>query len=117
NTAEQSTDVVAGLSHIQQLVEHLDTGNDGLALLVGQTHDLNFLGELQSTTLHTAGSNGTTAGDGEHVLNGHQEGHVSLTVRSGDIVVNSIHQLLDASILGSIGIVGLGHQGVQSGTL
>ena len=55
NAAEQSADVVAGLSVVQQLVEHLDTGDDGLALLVGEANDLDFLGELQGAALHTAG--------------------------------------------------------------
>ena len=64
--------------------------------LVGQADDLNFLAHLQLATLDTAGSNRTTAGDGEYVLNRHQERLVSLTVRSRDIVVNSIHQLVDA---------------------
>ena len=116
NAAQQGADVVAGLSVVQQLVEHLDTGDDGLALLVGQTNDLNLLVELQLTTLHTAGSNGTTAGDGEHVLDGHQEGHILLAVGGGDPLVNGVHQLLDAGILGSVGIGGLGNQGVQGGT-
>ena len=117
DTTQQSADVVAGLGVVQQLVEHLDTGNNGLLLLVGQTNDFHFLGQLQLATLHTAGSNGTTTGDGEDVLNGHQEGHIGLTVGSGDIIVNSVHQLLDAGILGSVGIGGLGDQGVQSGAL
>ena len=54
---------------------------------------------------------------GEDVLNGHQEGQVVVTLGSGDILVNSVHQLLDAGILGSVGIVGLGDQSVQSGAL
>ena len=116
NAAQQGADVVAGLSVVQQLVEHLDTGNGGLALLIGQTDDLDLLVQIQLTTLHTAGSNGTTAGDGEHVLDGHQEGHILLAVGGGDPGVNSVHQLLDAGILGSVGIGGLGNQSVQSGT-
>ena len=97
-------------------MEHLDTGNGGLALLIGQTDDLDLLVQVQNATLHTAGSNGTTAGDGEHVLDGHQEGHILLAVGGGDPAVNSVHQLLDAGILGSVGIGGLGNQSVQSGT-
>ena len=114
NTAQQGTDVVAGLSEVEQLVEHLDTGNGGLALLVGQTNDLDLLVQVQDTTLHTASSNSTTAGDGEDVLDGHQEGHVLLAVGGGDPSINSVHQLLDAGILGGVGIGGLGNQSVQS---
>ena len=116
HATQQSADVVASLSVVQQLVEHLDTGNGGLTLLIGQTDDLDLLVQVQNATLHTAGSNGTTAGDGEHVLDGHQEGHILLAVGGGDPLVNSVHQLLDAGILRSVGIGGLGDQSVQSGT-
>ena len=33
NTAEQSTNVIAGFGVVEQLVEHFDTGDDGLATL------------------------------------------------------------------------------------
>ena len=88
-----------------------------LRLLVGQTDDLDFLAELELTTLNSTGGDGAAAGDGEDVLNGHQEGHVGLTVGSGDIIVNSVHELLDAGILGGVGIGGLGNESVQSGAL
>ncbi len=58
--AEQSADVVTSLSLGQQLVEHLDTGNDGGDLLIGQTDDLNGIVDLQSTSLHTTSGNSTT---------------------------------------------------------
>ena len=48
---------------------------------------------------------------------GIRKGWSSLAVGGGDIVVNSVHQLLDAGILGSVGVVGLAGQSVQSGTL
>ena len=116
DAAEQRTDVVAGLGVVEQLVEHLDTGDDGLAALVGQADDLDFLAELELTTLNSAGSHGAAAGDREHVLDGHQEGQGVVTRRSGDIVVDSVHEFLDAGILGGVGILGLGNEGVQSGT-
>ena len=117
DTTQQSADVVAGFSVVQQLVEHLDVGNNGSQLVLAQADDLDRLVLLDNATLHTTGSNGATAGDGEDVLNGHQEGQVVVTLGSGDILVNSVHQLLDAGILGSVGILGLGNQSVQSGTL
>ena len=54
-------------------------------LLLGQADDLHFVADLQLATLHTAGGHGAAAGDGEHVLNRHQEGQVGLTVGGGDI--------------------------------
>ena len=85
DTAEQSADVVASFSVVEQLAEHLDAGNDGLARSVHQTNDLNFLAHLQLATLYTAGSNGTTASDGEYVLDRHEERLVSFTIRGRDI--------------------------------
>ena len=116
NTAEQSTDVITGLGVVEQLVEHFDTGDDGLAALVGQTDDLDFLAELQLATLNTAGSDGTTTGDREDVLNGHQERLVGLTVGRGDPGIDSVHELVHALVLGSVEVLGLGDQGVQRGT-
>ena len=117
DTTQQSADVVASLSEVHQLVEHLDVGDGGVQLVLAQTNDLDLVVLVDDTTLDTTGSNGATAGDGEDVLNGHQEGHVSLTVGSGDVLVDSVHQLLDAGVLGSVLVVGLGDQSVQSGTL
>ena len=117
NAAQQAARVITGLNVIQGLVEHLHGGDDGGALLVGQTNDLDGLAGLQLAALHTAGSHGAAAGDGEHVLNGHQEGHVGLTVGSGDIAVNSVHQLLDAGVLGGVGVGTLADQSVQGGAL
>ena len=115
NAAEQSADVVAGLSEVKQLVEHLDVGDNGVLLLVGQANDLDGLHLLDGTTLDTTGSDGATAGDGEDVLNGHQEGHISLAVGSGDPGVDSVHEFLDALEVGVIGVAGLVGQGQQSG--
>ena len=42
DTTQQGTNVVAGLSVVQQLAEHFDTGNDGLAGSFHQTNDFDF---------------------------------------------------------------------------
>ena len=46
NATKQSADVVAGLSLIQKLTEHLDTGYNGLSGLLMDTNDLNLVVEL-----------------------------------------------------------------------
>lgn len=61
NAAEQSTDVVTGLSLRKELVEHLDAGYDDGALFIGQTDDLNGIANLNSTTLNTTGSDGAAS--------------------------------------------------------
>ena len=117
DATQQSADVVAGFCVVQQLVEHFDVGDDGVQLVFTQTNDFHRLVLLHNATLHTAGSHGATTGDGEDVFHRHQEGLIGLPVGSGDIVIHGVHELLDAGILGSGGIGGVGHQSVQSGAL
>ena len=68
---------------------------------------------MQSTTLYTAGCNGTTTGNGEHVLYRHQERLVGVTLRIRNIIVNGAHQLHDLIAPLAVGIF----QSLQSGTL
>ena len=97
-------------------MEHFNTGNGGGLLLIGQTDDFNHIRYLNGAALHTTRSNRTTAGNGEHVLNRHQERQVGLTLGSGNIAVNSVHQLPNALVLGSLGILVGGFERVASGT-
>ena len=92
DAAEQQTDVVASLAEVHGLTEHLDTGNDGV-LGILDADDLDGLVELELTALDTASSNGTTAGDGHNVLNGHQEREVVVTSRRRDVLVDGLHEL------------------------
>ena len=62
DTAEEQTYVVAGLTLIEELAEHLDACN-GRLHVGAQTHDLNFIAYLNNTGFDTAGSNGTTTCD------------------------------------------------------
>ena len=110
DAAEQQTDVVASLAEVHGLTEHLDTGNDGV-LGILDADDLDGLVELELTALDTAGSNGTTAGDGHNVLNGHQEGEVVVTSRRRDVLVDSLHELADG-----VHPLGVALESAQSGT-
>ena len=95
NTTEKSSDVVAGHSLVKSLSEHLDTGADSLLCLFPDTNDLNFVIEMQRTSLYTACSNGTTTGDREDVLDRHDEGLVSISLGIRNILINCIHELHD----------------------
>ena len=95
-------------------MEHLGTGDGGLGALVLQADDLNLVADLDTATLDTAGNDGAAAGNGEDVLNGHQERLIRLAVRGRDPAVDSVHEFLDAGILGGVGIGGLADEGVQS---
>ncbi len=117
DTTKKSTDVVACLSVVEELTEHFDTCNNSLLLLVGKTNDLNFVRHLELSTLNSTCSNCTTACDCEYVLNRHKERKVSLTVRSRDVAVNSIHELPDASKLRSVYVVSVILKSLKSRTL
>src|SRR5204863_6826309 len=96
-TAEQRTDVVAGLALVEQLAEHFDAGDDGL-LGIAQTDDLDFLADLDYAAFDTARHHGATARDREHVFHRHQERLVDRTLRLRTELVELRHQLEDGIV-------------------
>src|ERR1700757_1304495 len=94
HTAQQQPDVVAGLALVEQLAEHLHTGDGRLGGGGPDADDLDFLVDVDHATLHTTGDHGATAGDGEDVLDGHQERLVGLADRVRNRLVDGVHQLL-----------------------
>ncbi len=116
NTTQQSTNVVAGLSKIKQFAEHLNAGYNGALRLIHQTYDGYVVANLNLTALHTAGYNSAAAGDGEYVLNRHQERFVNVTLRCGDILVHCVHQIPNRFAVGAIAAAATTFQCFQSGT-
>src|SRR5277367_2553335 len=96
DTAQQQPDVVAGLTLVEQLAEHLHTGDRGLGAGRLHTDDLDFLVHVDHTALDTAGDHRAAAGDGEDVLDGHQERLLGVADRVRNRLVDRIHQLHDA---------------------
>src|SRR5260221_2224586 len=94
HAAEQEADVVARLTLIEQLAEHLDAGDD---LLDGRTDsdDLDFLTNLDDSALDTAGADRAAARDREDVFDRHQERLVDGTLRNRNVAVDGVHQLHD----------------------
>ena len=72
NTAQQDADVVAGLSLVEELAEHLDAGDDGLGRRAN-ADDFDFFVDFHDALLDTAGDDGATAFDGEDVFDRHEE--------------------------------------------
>lgn len=95
DTTEEQTGVVTGAGLLAGLLEGLDIGDLGLDDLGTLADNLDFLVALEGTTLDTARSDGTTAGDGEDILNGHEEGLVEVTLGGRDPVVDSLHEGID----------------------
>src|SRR4051812_33964177 len=93
DAAQQQTDVVTGLTLVEQLAEHLDAGDGGLRRTLADTDDLDLLGDLDDATLDATGDDGATTGDREDVLDGHEERLVDLALRLRDRGVDGVHQL------------------------
>ena len=64
NTTQQSADVIASLSIVQRLTEHLQAGDGGGQTVGLNADDLHCIANLSNATLNTTGSNSTTAGNG-----------------------------------------------------
>ncbi|KAI3479847.1 hypothetical protein L1887_58094 [Cichorium endivia] len=105
DTTEERTHVVTGHALVELLVEHLDTGERGLEG-VAETEDLDFGTLLDGASLHTAGHDGTTAGDGEDILDGHEEGLLEVTRRQVEPLVGLLHELEDG-LLADLGVAAL----------
>ena len=112
DAAEEGADIVASAALVEELVEHLDAGYDrGLGRL--DADDLDRLVDLDDTALDAARDDRATAGDGENILDRHQEGLVGDALGIGEEGVHGVQELLDA--LGGFGIVGLG-EGLERGS-
>jgi hypothetical protein len=97
DTTEQKTGVVTSAGLVARLLEGLNVGNLGLDgdLVLADKLDFGIL--LQETTLDTAGNDGTTTGDREDILNGHEERLLEISLGSGDPLIDSGHQVVDLS--------------------
>src|SRR5665213_900345 len=105
-TTQQRAEVVAGLSLVEELAEHLDAGHDGLGRRA-KAHDLDFVADLHDALLDLAGDDGATAGDGHDVLDGHEERLLGRAHGLGDERVNGVHELHDLVARGFVALEGL----------
>src|SRR5690606_4434100 len=92
---EQQSDILASLALVEQLAEHLHTGDGALLRLLADADDLDLLVDLDDAALDATGDDGSTTGDREDVLDGHEEGLVGLALRLRDVLVHSVHELAD----------------------
>lgn len=95
DTTQEQTGVVTGAGLVAGLLEGLNVGDLGLDDLTSLANKLDLAVLLQHSTLDTARGNGTTAGNGEDILDGHQEGLLQVTLGRGDPLINSLEQLID----------------------
>jgi len=79
------------------------------------TDDFNFVTGVDLTTLYTAGSNGTTTGNGEDVFNGKQEGLVNGTLRLGNPSIYGVEKFPDSSAPLAISLTATALQSFEGG--
>ena len=113
NAAQQTPDIVAGLSLVQGLVEHLDTGHHGLAG-VADSDDFHVLAGLDHPALDSAGHDRAASGDGEHVLDRHLERLVHGPLGQREVLVHGVQQFQYG--LDLLRVVGILH-GLEGGAL
>src|SRR6185503_2163159 len=94
---DETADVVAGLTLVEQLLEHLDAGDHDLAGRL-DADQLDLVADLDDAALDPAGGDGPPALDPEDVLDRHQERPVDRPLGGRDVAVDRVHQLLDRGI-------------------
>src|SRR6187399_1517254 len=104
---DEAADVVAGAALVEQLLEHLDAGDDDLAGRL-DTDQLDLVADLDDAALDAPGGDGAAALDAEDVLDRHQERLVDVALGGRDVGVDRVHQLLDRLVrLGRRVVAGL----------
>src|SRR5690349_9551899 len=108
---DETADVVAGAALVEELLEHLDAGDDDLAGGL-DADELDLVADLDDAPLDAAGGDRPPALDAEDVLDRHQEGLVDGPLGGRDVGIDGVHQLLDGRVGGIRRIVG-GLEGLQ----
>src|SRR3954454_9372091 len=98
-TAQEAADVVARLTLVEDLAEHLDAGDDRVRGLLVDTDDLDGVAGVDDALLDAAGRDGAAAGDREDVLDRHQERAVQRTLGLRDVGVEVARQLDDLGLV------------------
>src|SRR5262245_7949811 len=87
---KQATDVVARLTLIQQLAEHLHAGDHGLGRWL-DANDLDFLANLDDAALNSARADSAATGNGEHVFYRHQKWLVFRPLGLRNVLIHRLH--------------------------
>ena len=101
---DEAADVVAGLTLVEQLLEHLDAGDHDLA--GGLDPDqLDLVADLDDAALDPPGGDRAPALDPEDILDRHQERLVDRSLGGRDVGIDRVHQLLDRGVGRIVGVV------------
>src|SRR5262245_9423751 len=87
---KQATDVVARLTLIQQLSQHLHAGDHGLGRWLA-ANDLDFLADRDDAALDSARADSAATGNGEHVFYRHQKWLVFRPLGLRNVLIHRLH--------------------------
>src|SRR6202167_1004046 len=90
--AQQHADIVARLPLVEQLAEHLDPGDRGLAGIL-EADDFDFLANLDLAFLDASRHDGAAARDREHVFDRHQERLFGFAHGLRNVGVDRVHEI------------------------
>src|SRR6185436_7913313 len=107
DASQEAADVVARLTLVEDLAEHLDAGYDGRVDLRVDAHDLDGVAGVHDALLDTAGRDRAAAGDREDVLDRHQERAVERTLGLRDVGVQHLGEIQDLLDLLGVALEGL----------
>src|SRR6185437_6871928 len=96
--SKQTTHVVSRLTLVEDLAEHLHTGDHSGGGVV-DSHDLDRIAGVDDALLNATRRNGAASGDREDILDGHQERLVELAHRLGDVAVERRGKLNDLALV------------------
>src|SRR5204863_8758828 len=94
---DEAADVVAGATLVEELLEHLDAGDDDLAGRL-DADQLDLVADLDDAPLDPPGGDGAAALDPEDILDRHEERLVDRPLGGRDVAVDRVHQGLDRGI-------------------
>mmetsp|Transcript_12172 Transcript_12172/g.26580 ORF Transcript_12172/g.26580 Transcript_12172/m.26580 type:complete len:298 (+) Transcript_12172:147-1040(+) len=109
DTLQHDAALIASLTLVQSLVEHLDTDDLSLHRLLLHSHDLHGLAGLDDASLDAASGDGALGRDGEDALDAHEERLVHGARRLRDEGIHLLHELVDGrdAILALVAVEGL----------
>src|SRR4029079_16632351 len=94
---DQAADVVAGAALVEELLEHLDAGDDDLAGRLDPAQ-LDLVADLDDAALDAPGRDRPPALDPEHVLDRHQERLVDRPLGGWGGGVDRLHTTPDRGV-------------------
>ena len=93
DATEKKTYIVSCLTLVKKLTEHLNASNSRRPWSVTETDEFYRVVDMNGSPFNTAGNYSSTSGNGEDVLDRHQEWLLVITNRNRNIFVNRIHEL------------------------